>query len=199
MRITILQNLELLTEDCSSDNDTEQIQNIVDVIIECLSVLEEKLPDKKNEIAFLTEQLQNINVHKNGYHYSVEWIIFTSLLYTISPYSYNFIRNFNYMIMPHPRTVQRISSRFSVNPMNENFDENFLYHIKQKYQNLTDMEKIVVLMMDEIHLKPCFDFKGGNISGQAVNSNTVACSAYVFMIQSLLSQYEDVAHILPVK
>lgn len=37
--VTILQNLELLNEDCSSDNDIEQIQSNVDVIIECLSQL----------------------------------------------------------------------------------------------------------------------------------------------------------------
>lgn len=56
------------------------------------------------------------------------------------------------MIMPHPCTVQRISSRFGVNPMNENF----LHYIKQKYQNLTDMEKIAVLTMDEIKIKTWF-------------------------------------------
>ncbi|KAH8020180.1 hypothetical protein HPB51_025341 [Rhipicephalus microplus] len=54
-------------------------------------------------------------------------------------------------------------------------------------------------MLDEIHIKPCLDYKGGNICGAAVNSNEAATSVHVFMIQSLLSAFKEVAHILPVK
>lgn len=54
------------------------------------------------------------------------------------------------------------------------------------------------MMMDEIHLKPFYDFKGGNIVGSAYDSAFAASSAYTFMISSLLSSYKDVAHILPV-
>ncbi|KAH8018464.1 hypothetical protein HPB51_007018 [Rhipicephalus microplus] len=43
------------------------------------------------------------------------------------------------------------------------------------------------------------DYKGGNICGAAVNSNEAATSVHVFMIQSLLSAFKEVAHILPVK
>ena len=58
---------------------------------------------------------------------------------------------------------------------------------------------MVLLLMDEIHLKPQMDYKGGNIVGHAYNSNECATSAYVFMVRSLDTQYIDVAHILPVK
>ncbi|KAG8173788.1 hypothetical protein JTE90_011718 [Oedothorax gibbosus] len=53
-------------------------------------------------------------------------------------------------------------------------------------------------MVDEIHLKSCFDYVGGRVSGMAFNECEAASSAYVFMIRSLLSSYKDVAHILPV-
>nr|XP_042908356.1 uncharacterized protein LOC122271390 [Parasteatoda tepidariorum] len=54
-------------------------------------------------------------------------------------------------------------------------------------------------MMDEIHLKPYFDFKGGNVVGAAFDSSHAATSAHAFMIQSLLSNYKDVVFVLPVK
>lgn len=54
-------------------------------------------------------------------------------------------------------------------------------------------------MVDEIHLKDYFDFKGGNLVGMAFNNKEAATSAHVFMIQSLLSAYKDIVHILPVK
>ncbi|KFM80009.1 hypothetical protein X975_07360, partial [Stegodyphus mimosarum] len=39
-------------------------------------------------------------------------------------------------------------------------------------------------MMDEIHIKPYLDFRGGNIVGSSFNAKDAATSAYVFMIRS---------------
>lgn len=52
---------------------------------------------------------------------------------------------------------------------------------------------------DEIHLKAFFDYKGGNLVGSAYDSVLAASSAHTFMVSSLMSNYKDVAHILPVK
>ncbi|GFS82681.1 THAP-type domain-containing protein [Nephila pilipes] len=51
-------------------------------------------------------------------------------------------------------------------------------------------------MLDEIHLKPYLDFKGGNILGMAYNSEEATTSTYVFIIQS---SFTEVVHIMPVK
>ena len=55
----------------------------------------------------------------------------------------------------------------------------------------------VSLLIDEIHLKPNFDYKGGN--GLANNTSEVATSAFAFMLSSVLSNYKDVIHIMPTK
>ena len=57
----------------------------------------------------------------------------------------------------------------------------------------------VSLLIDEIHLKPYFDYKGGNVVGLANNTNEVAISAFAFMLSSVLSNYKDVIHIMPTK
>jgi hypothetical protein len=54
-------------------------------------------------------------------------------------------------------------------------------------------------MMNEIHIKPCFDYKGGNIIGSAHNSVKAATTAHAFLISSIFSNYKDVVHILPAK
>ncbi|KAH9384172.1 hypothetical protein HPB48_026165 [Haemaphysalis longicornis] len=54
-------------------------------------------------------------------------------------------------------------------------------------------------MVDEIHIKPFFDYKGGNITGAAHNSKEPANSALVFMVQSLAGTFKEVAHIVPVR
>ncbi|GBM25571.1 hypothetical protein AVEN_272562-1 [Araneus ventricosus] len=53
-------------------------------------------------------------------------------------------------------------------------------------------------MIDEIHIKPFLDYKGGNIVGMAYNSSNLATSVQVFMLQSLFSPYKDVIHIVPI-
>ena len=53
--------------------------------------------------------------------------------------------------------------------------------------------------MDEIYLKPYFDYKGGNVVGLANNTNEAATSAFAFMLSNVLSNYKDVIHIMPTK
>lgn len=54
-------------------------------------------------------------------------------------------------------------------------------------------------MVDEIHIKQFYDYKGGNVVGSAFNCNEAANSAFVFMLNSLCSKVKDVVHILPTK
>ena len=57
----------------------------------------------------------------------------------------------------------------------------------------------ISLLVDEIHLKPYIDYKGGNIVGLSDNSNKAATSAFAFILSSVFSQYKDVVHIMPNK
>lgn len=55
-------------------------------------------------------------------------------------------------------------------------------------------EWTLTLMTDEVH----FEYKGGFATGTATNSNIAARTAYVFLIQSLLSSNKDVhIYLLP--
>ena len=55
----------------------------------------------------------------------------------------------------------------------------------------------VTLLMDEIHLKRYFDYKGGTIAGSSYNSIcNAAKSAFACMISSVFSKYKDVVHLL---
>ncbi|KFM67178.1 hypothetical protein X975_10400, partial [Stegodyphus mimosarum] len=103
------------------------------------------------------------------------------------------------LIMPHTVTVRNIRSNLNVSVSEEQQHSNFLRYIKQKFKTLNECEHNIILMMDEIHLKPFYDFNGGNIVGSAYDSEFAASSAYTFRIRSLLSSYKDVAHILPIK
>ncbi|KAG8180545.1 hypothetical protein JTE90_018165 [Oedothorax gibbosus] len=68
----------------------------------------------------------------------------------------------------------------------------------KKSSILLSHERHVTLMVDEIHIEPFFDFKGGNVVGASYEGTAAATSAFVFMIQSILSSYKDVVHIMNV-
>lgn len=151
------------------------------------------------KLKFISEQLQLLGVSKNQHKYSADFIVICSILFSISPHAYRFLRSSGYLTLPHPSTIHKVCSKFKTDPTLEQVDNNFLLYMKQKFNFLDQADQIISLMLDEIHLKPYLDYKGGNILGAAYNCENAATSAQVFMVQSLKSQFKDVAHILPVK
>ncbi|GBN43079.1 hypothetical protein AVEN_259969-1 [Araneus ventricosus] len=83
-------------------------------------------------------------------------------------------------------------------PKSEQNELHFLSYIKRKLQFIGSANKTVILQIDEMHIKPYFDYKGGSISGLCFNSENAATSVMTFMISSILSSYKDVVHILPI-
>ena len=87
-----------------------------------------------------------------------------------------------------------------MNPVVEQHNRNFLMYIKKNNFKLIVQKNITVsLLIDEIHLKPYFDYKSGNVVDLANNTNEVATSAFAFMFSCALSNYKDVIHIMPIK
>ncbi|KAH9373532.1 hypothetical protein HPB48_003484 [Haemaphysalis longicornis] len=85
-----------------------------------------------------------------------------------------------------------------MSPQNEQQDAAFLSYIAKRIADLSEDQRQVTLMVDEIHIKPFFDYKGGNISGVAANSGQAANRAFVFMVHSLMNKFKEVVHIVPV-
>ena len=86
-----------------------------------------------------------------------------------------------------------------MNPLTEQYDNNFLMYIKNKFMLLEQKDTTESLLIDEIHLKPYFDYKGKNIVGLSDKSDEAATSAFAFILSSVFSQYKDVVHVIPTK
>lgn len=195
----ILSCLKLLNVSDAPTSD-EDFKTVFDTLICLFQKLKSIITDDSNLkfINFVMEQLTNMNVGKQQRRYSTDFLIMCSLIKSISPHCYKFIRNSEFFILPHESTLRRICSEFGVDPSKEQHNVNFLSYIRQKFSCLEEKEKFVTLMIDEIHIKSNFDYVGGKLLGMSFNDTYAATSAFVFMIQSFLSSYKDVAHILPV-
>ncbi|XP_049269019.1 uncharacterized protein LOC119382267 [Rhipicephalus sanguineus] len=175
-----------------------------DEIVEAISFLLSKLStptqeDNGHAIQFLTEQLKLLSKNKVRRRYSTQFMVFCCLLFTISPHAYKFMRSYGTITMPHPMTIRSICSSHGMNPQLENEGSTFLRYMKTRISDLDERQRAVTLMLDEIHIKPFFDYKGGNIAGIAQNSPEAATSAMVFMVQSICCNFKEVAHIVPVR
>lgn len=182
----------------------DKIKAKLDFINDILEDLSEEMENSQENsssdaIKFVQEQIQLSTIGtKTRYRYSCEMMLFSCLLFQISPHAYKFLRGSGKLTLPSPRTIQTICAKFNTDPRYEQSDEHFLQYIKNKFYLLDSNDKIVSLMVDEIHIKPNLDYKGGNIVGGSNNSTERATSAHTFMLNSVRSKYSDVAHILPV-
>ncbi|XP_037277448.2 uncharacterized protein LOC119170405 [Rhipicephalus microplus] len=185
---------------CKHEDKIEGLLKLAFSLLEDASNCELADVERLNAIRFLKEQVSLLLVrHSKQSRYSPEFLVLSSILFTISPHAYRFLRSTGNVRLPHPSTIRRVCNSYNVSPEAEQQGASFLSYAKKLVTTMKEHEKIVVLMMDEIHLQPYFDYKGGTIVGAASNSPNAAKTAHVFMMQSLLSSQKNVVHILPVE
>ena len=148
-----------------------------------------------NSIKFIYDHLNLMKQIK--FEYSIE-MIFSSLLYSCLCKGYRLLRDNKNIILPCYSTIKKLNLSTYMNPLIEQHDNNFLMYIKNKFK-LLEKKDTSGFLLDEIHLKPYIDYKGGNIAGLSDNSNGAATSAFAFMLSSVFAQYKDVVHIMPTK
>lgn len=182
------------------DPKQRPVEDNLNTVLDILSLVLEQEPEKKDSIMFLKEQISLLKVSsKFRLRYTWELTLFCSILFSISPHAYKFLRSSGNITVPSPRTIKTLCSSLKTNPQLEQSHTKFLSYVSSKFKYLEAKDKTVILMIDEIHIKPYMDYKSGNIVGGAYNESECATSAHVFMIQSMRSTYKDVAHIFPVK
>lgn len=197
----VLQKVLCDVEEVTKDSAKNELQ--LEILLKRVVALLEELSSSAlphewqvEVVKFVTQQLQ-VLLNKASI-YPADFMVFCSLVYTISPHAYRFIRSTAKLKLPHPQTIRRICASYNASPSREQEEDAFLFYARRLASTLKDHERFVTLMMDEIHLQASFQYKGGCVTGAATNSENAAKTAYVFMLQSLLSSNKDVVHILPV-
>ena len=167
---------------------------VLKLVISLLEPLKNELKNYCNTISFIWEQLA-LTINKQA-SYSPQFAIFASLFYSVLPCTYQFFCNSVNCILPSYSTVCRVTLTCPLSPSNEQNGKNFLLYIRRKIKNLSSFDKTIILLVDKIHLKPYFDYKGGDVVGAAYNSTD---AAFAFMISSVFFNYKDVVHVLPTR
>lgn len=166
--------IQLLTKKCD-----EGIPDSIEIILECALNLikgaqrfisESQLDfDYENVIAVMADQLMLLTQKKRKY--STDSILYAYSIYLQSKACYTLIRDEKMLILPHINTLTSITRFQDVSAGNEASNINYF---KKIVSNLTDIEKVVTLQIDEIYCAAQINFKASSLTGFAENMDAVA-------------------------
>lgn len=100
-----------------------------------------------------------------------------------------------FFVLPSPLTLSRMISRASLKP---GVNKNLFAQVKKKAQKMTPMERLCILLFDEIYIKPHFDYNrrkdhitGFVNNGQYNIKKRIADHALVFMIRGIKKKHNQ--------
>lgn len=179
--------------ECRSESRMEHALSVLD---ELCDEVDSTQSDKSSfSLNFLTEQLHIRLMSRKTY--SAKMMLWACRLFLFSPKAYDFLRK-TVLMLPHESYLRRLTSCLSSSHAGSVTDVHIAY-LRNKARYLEPHQKVVSLMLDEIHVEPTATFKGGNIQGFASNnSQQQATTVQAFMIASVLSKDRDVVSLVPV-
>jgi len=144
----------------------------------------------KRKLSFLLEQVALTTSKKKNY--SADLLSLSVLWEKTSPALYKSMLKENLITLPSVRHLQRLSSAISVET---GFDEKSIAYIKTRTKSLTDKEKNIILIGDEIHTAKRAEYFQGKLYGQEDGKTTK--SMMCWMVKSICSPFCDVICLTP--
>ena len=141
---------------------------------------------------FLIEQMKLSFIKKKALRYSPELLSLALTWSLCSPNLYKRIQEENILSLPTIAHLKRLSKAFD---FSTGLDENTLKYIAARTKNLTDREKVLVLMIDEIHSAKRIEYVGGKVQG--LKGEEVAKTVLCLMIKSIAGKFRDVVSLTP--
>ena len=143
-------------------------------------------------VSFVLEQLKLCQVPKHARRYSISTMKSAFLRQLTSNALYKRLQSF--FILPSVRWLQKLSAGASVSPNEASVDQNYL---KMRTKSLSDKEKMVTLMIDEVYIAERVEYSNGSFLGLTENG-TPAKTVLGFMIQSICCKYKNIVCLVPI-
>lgn len=151
--------------------------------------------EMKRPIEFYIEQLELLQTNKHARRYSDSLIVFAFVVYSISSNAYSSMANQSVIQLPSTRLLKRISNQ-------QKASSGIIVsgYLKLRVSRLNEMERHVILIIDEIYIAKRIELSGGAIIGaQGYDEAGIPSTVLCFMAKSLCNSYRDIVAMFPLK
>lgn len=164
------------------------------VIAECISLLKSVEVENKNHkttIEIVVDQL--VNIISLSHHYGVDTMLASIFWRNVSPAAYDAMKIF--LILP---------SKQHLNSLSSNLDSlNTSKYLSLVNAKCSEMEKLVIIQVDEFALLDQIIYKSGKIHGyeerpDGTNSDKIAKRGQAFFMTSLFGQVRELVKFMPI-
>jgi len=192
-----------LSNACQAQPTVSSTDDNVNVVVDRIKQLIHTSKNEENSklefrLKFVLRQIELL--YSMQKRYTPDCMLMAFKIYCSSKSTYCYLRE-TCLTLPHPSYLRQLTSCFSQCCQSLTDDDAHFVYLKQKCGALAEHERLVVLLLDEIYVKPRVTYKGGSLQGFAENSaDTVeATTVQAYMISSVLSKHKDVAALQPIK
>ena len=168
------------------------IETAIDNLRSALARFDDTESDKYRKVTFIVEQLDLACKNKHSRQYTPQLIILSYLISAASSAAYKFLLDENILSLPSKSTLARVTRR--VNESNGLNNEGYL---KLRATKLTERDRNVLLMVDEIYVAKRIEYSGGQVKG-LTSDGEVATTLLCFMVKSFTGGYQDIVAMYPV-
>lgn len=150
---------------------------------------------KARKLNFLLDQLAlTASSNKKQRRYSADLLACCALWQTTSPALYRQMLNEDILCLPSIRHLKNLTC-----PLNTatGMNEKAKIYLSERLKSLSEREKVMVLMIDEIYCAQRVEFMGGNFFGLMDSSQPVK-TVLVFMIKSIAGPFKDTVALFPI-
>ncbi|GAB0100098.1 hypothetical protein DMENIID0001_160820 [Sergentomyia squamirostris] len=194
LKITYFSQLQNILKRCLNLSEVPDPQ-FKDLIKNSITILEDARnttdENEKTDILLCIIMNQLENLIRPRPKYISETLLFAFLCFNQSPQTYKRLRE--YLILPHDSYLRYLSGSLS----NSKNDQNTTY-LKTTIKTLEAHEKKVAIVIDEIHAKEGYNFKGLNVS-EATQSNEAETTVRSFMVKSVFGSFKEIVRLYPSK
>lgn len=157
----------------------------------------------KRKIDFLIEQLLLAVVPKSQRKYSSDLLACAAMWRNTSPTLYNQILGEGHLTLPCVSWLKKLTSSLT---MSFGLTDNAIEYLKLRIQSLSNQERKVILMFDEIYVQQKVEYSGGQFFGlQSEKRNDVSDGSHnpcktvlCFHVASLFGAFQDMVAQYPI-
>ncbi len=183
--------LSFLKDASSRKDPTNVLKDFSENLTEYAEKAENETVQKK--VLFVAEQLSLAAVPKTARKYSSDLLAASLMWKTTSGALYRQLQEEDCLTLPTSKHLTRMSRSLTTDL---GISESTISYLKTRFNTLSEREKLVVLMLDEIYCAERVEYAKGTFYGGGKELTKTMLS---FMIKAVAGKYSDIVALFPVR